>query len=110
MIDRCAKPGCGADFRLFNSGDVYALERRSESTEFFWLCSECAPQFDLLLNADGRPSFHPRGERSQARPANPELMLRLVSPATRRIPSNMTAPSDEPRSLQNSSERSGLAN
>jgi hypothetical protein len=109
MVDCCANPGCRADFRRFSSGDIYALERRSENTEFFWLCSECAPHYDLLLNADGRPSFRPRGEPREAHPANPEGTLRLVSPAARRNPWRNAAPSDEPRSLRNFNLQEGLA-
>jgi len=110
MIDRCASPGCCADFRQFNSGDLYALERRSANTEFFWLCSECAPQFDLLLDSEGSLAFRPRSDHPHHRPANPEGTLRLVSSSVHRMPWHNSAPSDEPRVAQNFHDRGGFAN
>jgi hypothetical protein len=110
MVDCCASPGCRADFRQFNSGDLYALERRSENTEFFWLCSECAPRFDLLLDSEGRLTFQSRGDRSHHRPANPEGTLRLISSSAHHVPWHHSAPSDEPRVAQNFHDRGGFAN
>jgi hypothetical protein len=110
VVDCCANPGCHADFRQFNSGDLYALERRSANTEFFWLCSECAPHFDLLLSAEGRLSFHTRINGRQTRPANPESTLRLVSSATHGFPWRNTVQVDEPRTFRKLGERRELAN
>jgi hypothetical protein len=110
MVDCCANPGCRADFKLLKSGDLYALERRSANTEFFWLCSECAPQYDLLLNVDGRLSFRPRGDQLWARPADPEGSLRLVSRAAHRFPWRSAIPTDERRAIYSSSERGRLDN
>jgi len=110
MVDCCANPGCNEDFRLFNSGDLYALERRSANTEFFWLCSECAPQFDLLLSATGHLSFRPRSDGRQARSADPGSTLRLVSSATHRLPRRNTIPADEPRAFRKLGEQDELAN
>jgi hypothetical protein len=110
MVDCCANPGCHADFRLFNNGDLYALERPLENTEFFWVCSECAPQFDLMLEVDGRLSFRQRSDRMQARPANPDGTLRLISSSARRIAWRDTTPSDGPRTKQKFYDRAGFAN
>jgi hypothetical protein len=110
MVDCCANPGCHADFRLFNSGDLYALERRSTNTEFFWLCSECAPQFDLLLDIAGRLTFRSRGERGQRRPDNPDRSLRLVSRAATQNTWRNAIPSGESRVTPNFSDQGTLAN
>jgi hypothetical protein len=109
MVDCCVNPECRADFRQFNSGDLYALERRAANTEFFWLCSECAPQFDLLLDVAGRLSFRPRGERGLRRPDNPDRNLRLVSRAATRNPWRDAVPADEPRAFRKFGERRELA-
>jgi hypothetical protein len=110
VVDCCANPGCDADFRLFHSGDLYALERHTADTEFFWLCSECAPQYDLLLSAEGRVSFHPRSEGRRGRPANPDSTLRLVSSDTHGFPWGNSTPVDGPRALRKLGERRELAN
>lgn len=110
MVDCCANPGCHADFRLFHSGDLYALERRSANTEFFWLCSECAPQFDLLLDVAGRLSFRPRGERVLRRPDNPDRNLRLVSRAATRNPWHDATPSGESLLIKNFNDWEAFAN
>ena len=97
MVDTCANPGCRAELKALNCGDLYALERRSADTEFFWMCSACAPEFDLQLSGEGRVSFRPRSARWRARPADREATLRLVSSSGRRMPWRETVPSDEPR-------------
>jgi len=96
MVDCCANPACRAEFRLLNSGDLYALERRSQDTEFFWLCSACFAHYELQLDSHGKPAIIPRATRQYTRPAAPEATLRLICCAIRRIPWRNTGPSNEP--------------
>jgi hypothetical protein len=35
MVSCCVNPACRAEFRSLNTGDIYAVERRSADTEFF---------------------------------------------------------------------------
>jgi hypothetical protein len=96
MVDCCANPACRGEFKMLHSGDLYALERRAANTEFFWLCSGCAPQFDLVLNAEGRLSFRPQSGGRHTHPVDRDANLRLVSRASR-TPWRNAIPSDEPR-------------
>ncbi len=57
MVSCCANPPCRIEFKLLNGGDLYALERRSANTEFFWLCSACVPMVALRLDAMGGVSL-----------------------------------------------------
>jgi len=43
MVSCCVNPACRTEFRSLNTGVLYAVERRSVDTEFFWLCSACVP-------------------------------------------------------------------
>ena len=51
MINCCVNPDCSTEFKVFNAGNLYALETRSANTEFFWLCPACEPMVDLCLNS-----------------------------------------------------------
>lgn len=95
MVNRCINPACREEFKLLNAGDLYAHERRSSGTEFFWLCSTCAAKFDLYLDYAGCVSVRPRSKASQARPPRPENDLRLVSRSSRPAPRPHTMPSGE---------------
>jgi hypothetical protein len=107
MIKNCVNPACGTEYKLFNSGDLYALERRFADTEFFWLCSECASGFDLHIDTTGCVSRRLRGDRGQA--PHPDGTLRLVARALRRIPWRQTIPAGERRVIEDSGEWGGLA-
>ena len=62
MVSCCVNPACRTEFKLLNTGDLYALERRSADTEFFWLCSACVPVVALGLDAMGGVSVRPRSD------------------------------------------------
>jgi hypothetical protein len=109
MVDCCANPTCRAEFKMLHSGDLYALERRAADTEFFWLCSECAPQLDLVLNVEGHLSFRPQCDARHARPVDPNITLRLISRAASHNTWRDAAPSDEPRATKNFSRWGGFA-
>jgi hypothetical protein len=109
MVDCCANLEFRAEFKRLHSGDLYARERRSSDAEVFWLCSECAPRFDLLLDSDGRSAFRPRSEPRSAHPPNREDNLRLVSSSARRIPWLTTIPSNEPPVPRGLSDWGGIA-
>jgi hypothetical protein len=81
MLNNCANPVCHTAFKLLDSGDFYALERHTANTEFFWLCPECASQFELHLDALGGIVLRLRGEHGHADLPLPEASLRLVAHA-----------------------------
>lgn len=56
MVNVCANPTCNTVFTTLNEGDLYAFEKRSANTEFFWLCSACVPLVALLLDLTGSVS------------------------------------------------------
>jgi len=109
MVDCCINPACRADFKLLSGGDLYALERRSADTEFFWLCSECASVFDLSLDALGRVGVRQRGDRGEyLRSPHPEGNLRLVTRAVRSLPWRDDTPASERPMMEDSGEWGGL--
>jgi hypothetical protein len=78
MVSRCCNPVCQAEFRFLNSGDLYAFERRSVDTEFFWLCSACVPLVSLFLNQTGRVAVGPKLTTGPRQRLDPNNRLRLV--------------------------------
>jgi len=78
MINCCANPACQAECRSLGSGDLYALERRSANTEFFWICSSCATIYGLCLGETGKMSLQSRLEVRPPRPPRSEICLRLI--------------------------------
>ena len=79
MVSCCVNPDCRTEFKLFNTGDLYALERRSADTEFFWLCSACAPVVAVGLDAIGGVSVTQRSVGRRPQPPHLESCLRLVA-------------------------------
>lgn len=59
MIGRCTNPQCGKTLKRLGTGAVYALERRSADTEFFWLCEDCLKHFQLVLDLDSKVDIQP---------------------------------------------------
>jgi hypothetical protein len=95
MVRRCNNPACGSEFKLLNTGALYALERKSADTEFFWLCSECAPLFDLCLDPHGKVEVKPRACRKPEQPPHGDPVLRLVAGPVHRIPWRWGIPANE---------------
>lgn len=60
MVSCCVNPACRTEFRSLNAGVLYAVERGSVDTEFFWLCSACVPRVPLCLDPTGCISVRPR--------------------------------------------------
>ncbi len=56
MVKQCVNSSCREEFKLLNGGDLYALERRTANTEFFWLCPACAREYELYLDPTGTVS------------------------------------------------------
>ena len=87
MVSCCVNPACRTEFKLLNTGYLYALERRSANTEFFWLCSGCALVVALGLDAMGGVSVRPRSDAHRPHPPSLESRLRLVARSSaERIP------------------------
>lgn len=97
MVDRCLNPHCRVEFKVLSSGDLYAYERRWADTEFFWLCSTCAPRYDLRLDPDGRVRIQARSGLHHGLPPHPEGNLRLITRSARSLPPLRTVPSGERR-------------
>ncbi len=92
MVNWCVNSACRAEFKFLQSGDFYALERPDASPEFFWLCPECASQFELHLDAQGCVSPRLRGERGRVYAPPSDVHLRLVAHAVQRV---KTVPASE---------------
>lgn len=86
MVSCCVNPNCRTEFRVFNTGEIYALDRRSANTEFFWLCSACVRLVALRLDSTGCVSVEPRSEIESHQPPHPDSRLRLVSRVLERTP------------------------
>jgi hypothetical protein len=95
MVDRCANPACRAEFKLLSMGDLYAYERPSASTEFFWLCSACGTKVELCLDPKGGISVRPRDGNNRPQLPDPDGHLRIVCRPMKRIPWHHTVPSGE---------------
>ncbi len=78
-----------------NAGDLYAHERRTADTEFFWLCATCAATHDLHLDPAGGVSVRPRHADHRSQPPNPDSHLRLVSRSSKPAPRPHSMPSGE---------------
>ncbi len=79
MVSCCVNPACRTEFKLLNTGDLYALERRSADTEFFWLCSACVPVVALGLDAMEGVSVRPRSDVRRPQLPHLDSRLRLVA-------------------------------
>jgi hypothetical protein len=86
MINQCVNPACRTEFRLFNSGDLYAVDRPHGYPEYFWVCSSCASKFNVSVDPMGLVSLRPRPEGHPASKVLAHSNLRLVAHATRRLP------------------------
>jgi hypothetical protein len=89
MVKRCINSTCHEEFKLLNGGDLYALERRSANTEFFWLCPACACDYELYLDPMGCVSTQVRSLIHRVPPPNRDANLRLISRLTRPRPDTM---------------------
>jgi hypothetical protein len=64
VINHCVNPDCRAEFKVFSTGNLYALEKRSADTVFFWLCSTCAPKIVVGLAPTGSVTVKPRSDHT----------------------------------------------
>jgi len=79
MVSRCVNPQCHAEFRFLNEGNLFALERRSADTEFFWLCPSCIPHLCVSLDAMGHVTVRALTDRPIHTLPSPDLYLRPVT-------------------------------
>ena len=86
MVTSCVNPACRTEFRFLNPGDLYALERRSTDTEFFWLYSAYVPRVALSLDPMGCVSVRPKSDAVRPQPPHPDGYLRLVAQRKLRTP------------------------
>jgi hypothetical protein len=78
MVSSCVNPTCCAQLSTLNEGDLYALERGSVDSEFFWLCSACVPEVALRLDAMGDVSVRLRSDADHPQPPHSDSRLRLA--------------------------------
>lgn len=83
MVQHCFNPACSREFQLLHAGDLYALEWQSADTEFFWLCSDCASGFALLLDESGVVRLSRQGEPREGNRTSLHGELRLISRCAR---------------------------
>ena len=99
MVKRCLNPACQQEFqeefRLFNTGYLYAYELASRDTEFFWLCAACAAHVVPFVDDAGGVSVRPITQGAAFFPASRAAALRIVSAPARRIPWRRNAPAGE---------------
>jgi hypothetical protein len=89
MVSCCVNPACRTEFKLLNTGYLYALEKRSADTEFFWLCSACALVVAPGLDAMGGVSVRPRSDARHPQLPRLDSRLRLIArPSVERTPSH----------------------
>jgi hypothetical protein len=67
MLDHCA--ACPHAFRYLGEGKIYAVEHDDRSVEWFWLCGQCAPHFEISQGVDGHVSVVPKMIPTGQRPA-----------------------------------------
>lgn len=94
MLKHCINPGCGTEFKLFNTGYLYAHDRPGHDTEFYWLCAPCASSSALYLDLSDRVAMRPRS-RGTALPPRRGADLRLISAPSQRVPWQRNAPAGE---------------
>ena len=86
MVSSCSNPACLRELTLLNEGRLYAFERRSVDTAFFWLCPDCVPLFALFLDAMGSVAVRLRSGPRRPQPPRLDSNLRLVAGSGERAP------------------------
>jgi hypothetical protein len=68
MIGFCFNPVCNRELRYLRQGSVYQWETgvgQKMRSEFFWLCSDCSLQFELIFDPAGLPLLAPWGRKDR---------------------------------------------
>jgi hypothetical protein len=97
MVQHCFNPACRREFQLLHAGDLYALEWGTADTEFFWLCSDCALRYDLLVDESGVVALNARGQQRTSNRPGRDGELRLISRCARPAPRLDSRPTSERR-------------
>ena len=91
MVAKCTNPSCSAGFRYLHEGELFRLEvhpllnsNRSETVEYFWLCSRCSQNMTLRLAQNGTIVATPL-RQDQATHEDTQVMLATVNQETRRF-------------------------
>jgi hypothetical protein len=61
MINCCANPNCSTGY-CESTREKMSVAKGRSGLEFFWLCHNCAPHYDLALGAGKRVRLRPRPE------------------------------------------------
>jgi len=90
MTKQCLNHSCTKEWELFGVGDLYLLETHTSKEgrhkiTYFWLCSDCARDFDVQLEECGLVSVCPRSAARVGRIPSPEFDLRLVMRGNREV-------------------------
>ena len=94
MVNCCINPACTAEFRLLRTGDVYAVERPGAGPEFVWLCSVCAPDYELYLGPGGAVSARRRSAAEDSASSPQGAVIRLVERGASGAPLHRPAVAD----------------
>ena len=86
MVSHCINPTCHTELKKLTTGSLYAFEKRSANTEFFWLCSTCVPLVDLFLDLTGTVTVGRRFISGLRMKPSVDRQLRLVYSALERRP------------------------
>lgn len=86
MVSHCINPSCHTELKTLTAGSLYAFEKRSANTEFFWLCSTCVPLVDLFLDLTGTVTVGRRFISGLRMKPSADKQLRLVYSALERRP------------------------
>lgn len=67
MVSRCLNPACKTPLLYLRDGRLFSVQKTPSSSmvEHFWLCGDCAKQFDVQISESGVPVIVPREEQEQ---------------------------------------------
>ena len=92
MLDKCLNPECSRPFLYLRVGRLFRFERHPRShintpepaavlgrnsSEFFWLCENCASRYTLLIQPEGMIEMVARPAK-KAMPSRPEKKRRAA--------------------------------
>jgi hypothetical protein len=74
LLKKCANPECLRPFHYLRDGRLVVVRHDAEGhgshpQEFFWLCADCAPRYEVTHLSGGRLALHriaPQGPPARA--------------------------------------------
>ena len=109
MVSSCINPACSAEYRVFDGGELYTVERPT-GMEFFWLCPDCALVFDVYRDPMGQMSLKPRSISGGWRLKENNFLhpiARGIGSSSRRRATVLPFPREAPPPLDTKSSKTG---